>query len=215
MNSVPSPSKRRAVRNQPASSIPSPCKGEDQGEGPYTARIFRARFKIPLLLPSYAGITHNPPVSESTKLSVPIQRAIIRVIQDSAPVLETHLNATQSPLFLLPRMSRSPNRRSEIRMLGNQEPSPERKTKPLHLLHESKQPRQLAGQYDIFLSASARTRKREHADRFRDHVHDRKRLVLRRSVGTYLPEVRGGGGWRQVADRSAGDVANTEIDSPQ
>jgi hypothetical protein len=26
--------------------FPSPCKGEDEGEGPYAARIFRARFKI-------------------------------------------------------------------------------------------------------------------------------------------------------------------------
>ena len=29
--------------------FPSPCKGEDEGEGPITARIFRARFKIPPL----------------------------------------------------------------------------------------------------------------------------------------------------------------------
>ena len=27
-------------------SVSSPCKGEDEGEGPCTARIFRARFKI-------------------------------------------------------------------------------------------------------------------------------------------------------------------------
>jgi hypothetical protein len=33
---------KQAVRN----SVSSPCKGEDEGEGPCTARIFRARFKI-------------------------------------------------------------------------------------------------------------------------------------------------------------------------
>ena len=38
------------MRNPGSALFPSPCKGEDEGEGPFTARIFRARFKIlPLL----------------------------------------------------------------------------------------------------------------------------------------------------------------------
>src|SRR5271156_5197327 len=100
-------------------------------------------------------------------------------------------------------------------MLGDEEAAAEREAEPLHLLHESKQARQLAGEHDVLLPARARAREREHADRFGDHVHDGERLVLGRGVGAYLAEVRGGGGRRQIANRAAGDVANAEIDAPQ
>src|SRR5208282_862661 len=118
-------------------------------------------------------------------------------------------------LLLLAGVARGADGGCEIGVLGYDEAPAKRKTEPLHLLHESEQARQLPGQHDIFLATGARTGEREHADRFGDHVHDRERLVLGRRVGAYLAEVRGGGAGRQIADRSAGDVANAEIDSPQ
>src|ERR1019366_6580539 len=112
-------------------------------------------------------------------------------------------------------MARGADRGGEIGVLGNHEAPPERKREAPHLLHESEQARQLAGEHNVFLVTGARAGHRQHADRLDDHVHDGERFVLGRRVGAYLAEVGGGGGRWQVADRAAGDVANAEIDAAQ